>query len=325
VSSLVLVTGANGFVGSALTEALVEANVPTRCAFRSPAMVQQAPDRAERMVIGEIGPDTDWSAVVDGVDVVVHLAGRAHVMSDSAGDPLAEYRRVNVEGTAALAEAAVTAGVRRLVFVSSVKVHGEATDTVPFTEADPPAPSDPYAISKWEAEQVLHRLGIRTGLEVVVVRPTLVYGPEVKGNLYRLLRAIELGVPLPFLGIRNRRSLLYLGNLVDFLRVCMASPAIPGEAFLVADAEPVSTEELIRGLATGLGRPTRLVPAPSRLLRLVSRATGQGAAVDRLLDSLVVDTGKAQRVLNWTPPFTTKHGLRETARWGRSRHDRTAL
>lgn len=313
----VLVTGANGFVGAHLCRHLRAAGLRVRGAVRVAARASwPAGDEPDEVVeVSEIGPETDWSRALDGVDAVIHAAARAHVMDERAEDPLREYRRVNVEGTARLAEQAAAAGVRRLVYVSSVKVNGETTaPDAAFREEDLPAPLDPYGISKWEAEQALWRTG---GVQAVVVRPPLVYGPGVRANFLRMLRAVERGVPLPLGSVRNRRSLVYVGNLVDALFACVLDGRAVGETFLVSDGPAVSTPELVRTLARGLGRPARLVPVPTDVLRLVGRLVGRSQAVDRLCGSLVVDDGKIRRRLDWTPPYSVEEAMARTARWFR--------
>jgi nucleoside-diphosphate-sugar epimerase len=224
---------------------------------------------------------------------------------------------VNAGGTEVLARQAADRGVRRFVFLSSVKVHGEGS-RVPYTEEQQPDPQDPYGVSKWKAEVSLKRIGGDTGLEVVIIRPPLVYGPGVKANFYQLLRSIELGLPLPLAGIQNKRSLVFLGNLIDAIISCATHAEAAGRTFLVSDGEDISTSELITRAAAALGRPARLLPFPSALLRLAGLLTGKKAAVDRLLGSLTVDSSRIRRELGWTPPFTMTEGLRETAVWYRN-------
>lgn len=265
------------------------------------------------MEVGDIGPATDWTTVLNGVDCVVHLAARAHVMDDSAPEPLAAYREVNVAGTRRLAEQAAAAGVRRLVMVSSIKVNGERTAPgAPFLFSDPPAPEDAYGLSKWEAEQALWLVAAETGLEVVVVRPPLVYGPGARGNFQRLLRWVARGLPLPLGAVENRRSLVALDNLVDLLRVCIDHPAATGQTFLVSDGEDLSTPELIRRLAAAMGRKPRLLPVPPALLRLGGWLLGRSGEVARLLGSLQVDIAHTREILGWTPPISVQEGLRRT-------------
>ncbi len=253
------------------------------------------------------------------VDAIVHLAARVHVMNDTASDPLTEFRRVNVDGTLNLARQAAAAGVRRFVFVSSVKVNGEETlPGKPFSAADAPAPVDPYGISKFEAERGLLQLASETGLEVVIVRPPLVYGPGVKANFEKMVRWLAKGMPLPLGGVHaNRRSLIGLDNLVDLLTVCLRHPAAAGHVFMASDGEDLSTTDLLRRLGKAMHRPARLVPVPPALLELGGRLLGREDVVRRLTGSLQVDIGKTRQVLGWEPPVAVDEGLqRVCARTG---------
>lgn len=254
---------------------------------------------------GELGPETDWREALVGVDVVVHLAARVHQMRDQEADPLAEFRRVNVEGTRRLAEQAAASGLKRFIFVSSIKVNGEGTAPgQAYCETDMPAPADPYGISKREAEEALREVGARTGLEVVILRPPLMVGRGVKGNLASLAGAIRRGWPLPFGAItENLRSLLDVRNLADAIVVCGEHSRAAGEVFLVSDGVPVSTAELARQIGKAVGRSPRLLPVPVALLRIAGRATGKKAAVERLTGSLLIDDSKIRRLLAWAPKF----------------------
>ena len=251
--------------------------------------------------IGDVNADTDWSTALDGCDTVIHLAARVHVMDDRAADPLAAFRAVNVVATENLARQAVRQGVRRFVFVSSIKVNGEETSDVPFRSSDVPAPLDAYGKSKLEAERVLHEVAKETGLEVVVVRPPLVYGPGVGANFRRLMQLVKAGVPLPLGSIHNRRSLVALDNLVDLLIACAHRPDAAGQTFLVSDGHDVATPELIRMLAAAMGKRAWLSPVPSRLLAAGAGILGKSAAADRLLGSLQVDIEQTQTRLGWKP------------------------
>lgn len=307
----VLVSGAAGFVGRALCRQLTVAGhvlVPT---------VRRASGLRNERVIGEIGMSTDWQTALEGCDAVVHLAARVHVMDDTTQDPLALVRATNTAGTLHLARQAAEAGVKRFVFISTIKVNGEGRDT-PYRETDAAAPVDAYAISKWEAEQGLQRIAQETSLEVVILRPPLVYGPGVKANFLRLMRMVERGWPLPLGAIRNRRSLLYLGNFVDAIRLCVEHPAAAGRTFLLDDGVPVSTPELIQAVARAMGRSTHFLAVPVGVLELAGVLLGKRAAVARLTGSLFVDSSAIRSRLGWVPPYTLQQGLAATvADWQR--------
>ncbi|MGH6691149.1 MAG: NAD-dependent epimerase/dehydratase family protein [Gammaproteobacteria bacterium] len=309
----VLVTGANGFVGRMLCDVLAASRRPLRKAVRAPL-----PGFSD-LAVGDIGPDTDWRAAFEGVGAVVHLAARTHVLRETAPDPLAEYRRVNAAGTERLARAAAARGVRRLIFLSSVKVNGERTDARAFTEDDAPRPEDAHGVSKWEAEQALARVAAETGLEAVILRPPLVYGPGVKGNFLRLMNLVARGVPLPLGAVANRRSFVYAGNLVDAIVKALDAPQAAGRTYLVGDGEDVSTPELVRGLAWSLGVKARLAPVPPAALGVAAALAGRRAEIARLTGSLQVDSSRLRRELAWRPPFTLAQGLEQTARWYHSR------
>ena len=310
-----LITGANGFVGQPLCAELLRQGLSVRAALRS---LGQFTDGAEVVAVGNIDGDTDWMKVLQGVDVVIHLAARVHVMQDTATDPAAEFLKVNLHGTVNLARQAARAGVKRLVYVSSVKVSGEGTgDARPFTELDEPNPQDPYGVSKWQAEQVLQRIAQQTGMKIVIVRPPLVYGPGVKGNFISLLAAIDKGMPLPLAGAKNARSMIYVGNLVDALIVCATRPAAAGQTYLLSDGEAVSTAKLVDEIAEALGRKSRSFYFPPGLIRFAASILGRSAQVDRLFGSLRVNDEKIRRELSWTPPYTLAQGLRDTVDWYR--------
>jgi len=303
-----LVTGATGFVGQALCKTLVSQDWSVRRAVRGNA----APGD---FVAGDIGLDTDWARAVEGMDCIVHLAARTHVLRDDALDPLGAYRRINVAATVDLANAAVKQGVRRLVFLSSIKVNGESTPDFTFTESNTPQPTDAYGVSKLEAEQALRQIAQETSLEVVIVRSPLVYGPGVKANFLRLMHLCARMMPLPLASIENRRSLIYLGNLVDAIVTCMAHPAAAGNTYLVSDRESVSTPELIRSISAALGTTPRMFAFPPSFLSLAAKLLGRHAEWDRLANSLVIDSLKIRHDLGWQPPFTMAQGLMATAQW----------
>ena len=307
----VLVTGANGFVGRAVCAQALARGMTGRGAVRSPCVL---PAGAECQVLEGLAEQSDWRAALAGIAVVVHAAARVHVMADTATDPLAEFRRVNVQGTLNLARQAAAAGVRRFVFISSIKVNGESTQPGhPFTADDAPAPLDPYGISKGEAEQGLRELSAQTGMEVVIIRPPLVYGPGVKANFAAMMRWLQRGVPLPLGAIHNQRSLVALDNLVDLIVTCMTHPAAANQTFLVSDGEDVSTTELLRRMGQAMNRPARLIPVPTSGLKLAATMVGKQDVAQRLCGSLQVDIEKTRQLLGWRPPLTLDQGLKKAA------------
>jgi nucleoside-diphosphate-sugar epimerase len=275
----------------------------------------------EVVACGEIDSSTDWSMLLDNVDCVIHCAARAHVMRETERDALSAYRRVNVEGTSRLAEQAASAGVRRMIFLSTIKVNGErtvdadggstSTITHAFNYNDPPSPEDPYGLSKWEAEQSLWQISEATGLDTVIVRPPLVCGPGVKGNLSRLIKLVKLGVPLPLARVENKRSLICLSNLTDFITLCIDHPEASGKTFLVSDTKDFSTPALFRLIAEVMNAKARLFPFPLVLLRAAAVLFGKQHELDRLLGSLRVDSSYARNTLGWVPPTRTEDGIRE--------------
>lgn len=308
----VLVTGGTGFIGSALLERLfTDGRYRVRAVTRRLGSGFQ-PD-FDSVYVADISPTTDWKAAVADVNFVVHLAGRVHVMRDLADDPLKEFRYVNVEGTLNLAREAAAAQVRRFVFLSSVKVNGEGGDD-PYDEDDPPRGQDPYAVSKHEAEAGLRRIAAETGMEIVIIRSPLVYGPGVKANFEALMSAVARGIPLPFGAIHNRRSFVSLDNLVDFIITCINHPAAANETFMVSDNEDLSTAELIRRLAHAMGRLPLLVRIPGPLLAAGATLLGKRDVAQRLLGPLQVDTSKARELLGWTPPMSVNEALRRTVK-----------
>jgi nucleoside-diphosphate-sugar epimerase len=308
-----LITGSSGFVGKHLLRKL-----PGMAGYKTVALVRSAPacpsaDVAYHQLI-DFSAITAEHEALKGVDVVIHLASRVHVMNDTEADPLAAFRRVNVGHTLQLARSAALAGAKRFVFVSSVKVNGEGTQPgLPYRETDAPAPADPYGVSKLEAEEGLRLLGAETGLEVVIIRPVLVYGPGVKANFESMMKWLSRGIPLPLGAIRNHRSLVALDNLVDFILTCTQHPAAADQTFLISDGEDVSTTQLLQKLARALNAPARLLPVPEWMLTMSARWVGKGAFSQRLCGSLQVDITKARSLLGWHPVVTVDQGLRETA------------
>lgn len=311
----IAVTGANGFIGDALTHELCEKGYDVRGIVRSKEQSLNRNSRLEIFAVGEINSDTNWNDALKGIDVVIHLASRVHKLIDVSINPLADYRGVNTGGTQKLAEMSAQAGTRRLIFMSTIKVNGEKTIDAAFTENHAALPQDPYAISKWEAEQALHNISDATGLEVVILRPPLVYGPGVKANFLRLLQLIDKGVPLPLGYVKNNRSFIYVGNLVDAIIKCVEHHNAANQTFLVSDGQDVSTPELIKMIAGAMGKKARLFPCPVSLLKMIGKGAGKSSEIERLTGSLQVDNSKIRRVLGWKPPYTMEEGIYETVKW----------
>jgi nucleoside-diphosphate-sugar epimerase len=306
LSTQVLVTGATGFVGRHLCAELARRGIP----FRSAVRANRGLEWAHRpVVVGEIGGATDWSAALDGVDAVVHLAAHVHTSTSSA-----VYRRVNAEGTERVARAVAARGIR-LIHVSTIGVHGRATSDLPLVETSPLRPHDPYTRSKCEGEQRLRSLQSELGLDLTILRPPLIYGPGSAGSMRQLLRLICGGVPLPLGSIENSRSLVYVENMVDLLIACLSGDRAAGRTFVVSDGQDLSTPELIRKLAGQLGRRARLYPFPVAVLRQAALATGMGRELDGLTRSLQVDSSNVRSALGWKPPFAVDDGLRRTCAW----------
>ena len=303
-----LVTGANGFVGAAFCQALAARGIAFVPGVRTLAGAGLAHPAA--FPTGDLSGEVDWTPALAGCSVVVHLAARVHMMRERSADPDSAYQAMNVRATMRLAEQAAAQGVRRLVYVSSVKVNGERTQGRPFRADDMPAPEDPYGRSKLAAEQALQAWSARTGTELVIVRPPLVYGPGVRANFLRLMQLVRSGVPLPLGSIRNRRSMVALGNLVDFLVLCASHPAAAGATWMVSDNRDLSLPELVRLIAAAMERPARLLPVPAVLLSAGAALLGRRAVAGRLLNALQVDVSPALERLGWTPPLTVETGIR---------------
>ena len=315
----ILVTGADGFVGGHLCTHLASAGLSIKAATRRPPHSTERMDSIEHCQIASIGRTTDWSAALEDVEAVVHLAARVHTLDARSKKDLKAFREVNVEGTRTLARACIRAGVRRIVMMSSVKAMGEETARdQPFAEDSPCRPRDAYGISKWEAEQTLWEVAAGSRMEVVILRAPLVYGPGVSANFLRLLRSIDRGVPLPLGSVKNVRSLLFVRNLTDAIAICLDHPAAAGQVFLVADQEAFSTRELVLQLAMLLRRNHRLVPVPTPVLRMGGWLLGRCEDIRRLTGSLRVSTAKIRGMLEWRPPFTAVEGLQSTVAWYRT-------
>lgn len=315
-NSRVLVTGANGFVGRSLVSALLQRGYQVSCAQRNRVTNKEKRPGCEYYAVGDFSKNPVWDEALAKVDCVVHLAARVHVMKETETDSLTAFRKANVDASLKLARAAVKKKVRRFVYISTIKVNGEQTEKRAFTEKDGLNPVDPYARSKFEAEQGLMALGKETGMEVVIIRPVLVYGPGVKGNVLRLLQLIEKGIPLPFRGINNRRSLLALDNLVDLIILCCRHPAAVNQVFLATDGNDISTERLVKLCADSMHRRLILFGVPVFLRRLLSRLSSRFRNLERrLYGSLQADSSKARKLLDWQPPKSVEQGFADTVNW----------
>jgi nucleoside-diphosphate-sugar epimerase len=313
---IALVTGASGFIGHALSEFLLKNGWEVKATFRADNRVAEG---ATAVLINDIDGSTDWTEALSGVEVIFHLAARAHILNERESEPDKAFLKVNAQGTQALARKAANSGVKRIVYVSTIGVNGADTQPGrPFTEIDPPHPHNAYTRSKLEAEQVLMLESSRRGLEIVIVRPPLVYGGNAPGNFAQMIKVLRRGIPLPLASVSNRRSLIYIDNLVDALIACATHPAAAGQTYLVSDGEDVSTPELLRRLGDALGKPARLFPCPPALLSLAGKLTGRSAQIERLLGSLRVDSARIRRELDWHPPYTLQQGLQGTAEWHRA-------
>ncbi len=310
---MIFVTGANGFVGCSLCAALVNSGQTVVAAARH-SSPERVPGITNFLVINTLDSNTDWQNGLHGCDTVIHLAARVHVMNDPVADPLTEFFKVNVDGTLNLARQAAATGVRRFIFISSIKVNGESTVLgQPFSPDDVPEPQDPYSISKYEAEQGLRRLAAETQMEVVIIRPPLVYGPGVKANFQNMMRWLKRGLPLPLGAIHNKRSLLALDNLVDLISICIDHKDAANQTFLASDGEDLSTTELLRRMAHMLGKTVLLIPVPPLFLEAGFSFLGKNNMAQRLCASLQADISKTQTLLGWTPPISVDEGLLRTA------------
>lgn len=323
----ILITGATGFVGRKLCEVLKARGYFVRGAIRSNAAVSDCITGKQIsfllddvVVVGDIGPQTDWDQSLKGIDVVIHLAARVHIMQEMSSDPALAFRLVNVMGTEKVAKMAAKSGVKRFIYISSISIHGNSTDSKAYIENDKPSPYGPYALSKWEAEVSLQRISKETGLDLVIVRPPLVYGPGVGGNFFMLMRWIDRGLPLPMGSVHNLRSFVGIENLVDLIVLCVTSQQAKGETFLVSDGEDLSTPDLIRRAAKMLGKRARLISVPVGLMRGVAKLIGKEDVLNRLCNYLQVNSDKARNLLGWYPQVPLDEGLLKTARWYRQRY-----
>jgi len=308
----VLVTGASGFVGRAVAERLALDGYAVRAPIRNPEGVR--PIGVECVSGVDVGPASDWRRVLDGAEIIVHCAARVHVMREKEGDPRAEFKRINVDGTLNLARQAAEVGVRRFIFLSSIGVNGNETRGRPFSPADEPAPHSAYAESKHQAEISLRNLALQTGLQVIIIRPPLVYGPRAPGNFNRLLRALHRGLPMPFGSVvNNRRSLVALDNLVDLIAVATHHPAATNQTILVSDGRDVSTAQLLTELARALGKDVRLLKVPVWMLVAAAALVGKRDLAQQLCGSLQIDISSTRSLLGWNPPVTFHDAVRDAA------------
>uniref|UniRef100_C6E0K4 NAD-dependent epimerase/dehydratase n=1 Tax=Geobacter sp. (strain M21) TaxID=443144 RepID=C6E0K4_GEOSM len=315
VKTNIFITGATGFVGSALVKRLSQADASISAAVLAGENAKQFSPEIRKFTVEPLSGSSDYTTAMRGADIVIHLAARVHIMKDTASDPLSEFRKVNMYGTERLARQAAEAGVKRFVFMSTIGVNGNASGSRPFTETDDPIPHNPYSVSKLEAELALRKICETTGMQVVIVRAPLIYGPGNPGNFLSLLRITSKGFPLPFASVSNRKSFLYVENLADALACCATHPNAAGRTFLISDGDDVSTPDLIRLLAAGMGKTSCLFPFPLALMRFAGKVLGKSNEMGQLLGSLQVDSSKIRRELGWVPPFTMAQGFEKTAVW----------
>ncbi len=308
----VLLTGATGFIGSALLQRIISdglhnLTIAVRRAIDVPAAVRVVP-------VADLTANTDWTDALQRVDVVIHTAARAHVVVESATQPLVDFRKINVQGALALAQQALEAGVKRFVFISSIGVNGASTGTRPFTENDQPLPHAPYAVSKFEAEVALQALCAGSTMQLVIIRPPLVYAGHAPGNFSRLLKLVSFSMPLPFALVKNQRSMVALENLVDFVLCCATHPAAANQTFLIADQQPISTPKMFHCLSQGMGKRVPLFPVPVSLMRFSAKLVGRTGLYNQLCGSLEIDTSKARTLLGWRPPVSVEDAMRKSAK-----------
>jgi UDP-glucose 4-epimerase len=311
-----LITGSSGFVGTFLGNFLQSLKYSVINTYRT------NPDRnnpQDQHVIGNIDADTQWQTALLDVDAVVHLAARVHIMEETVHEPINAFRQVNTQGTLNLAKQAVEAGVKRFIYLSTIKVNGEQTFEKSFLADDTPNPQEPYAVSKFETEQQLLKLGQETGLEVVIIRPVLVYGPGVKGNFLRLMQLVNKGLPLPLGGIKNKRSLVSVTNLCSLITLCLNHEKAAGEVFLISDGQDLSTSELFKKIAAAMHKPSRLFFLPARSLYWLTRLLKRTAEYERLCGSLQVDISKNEQLLGWKPKQSVEEGIQMAVAWYRNK------
>lgn len=322
----ILVTGANGFVGREVLRMLLSSGHSVRACVRSKASKQQLQEaftnnkHLDTVITGNIGPETNWEKALEDINCVVHLAARVHILNETAPDPLAEFRKVNVEGTRKIAEYSAKMGVSRFVYLSSISVNGKqnfgkTADSQKLTENDPPNPQTPYGISKFESENLLNDLCQKSNMKVVILRPPLVYGPEVGANFLRLLKLVKSGIPLPLASVRNKRSYLYVKNLADVILHIVNKSDISSDTYLIDDNFSISTGDVIRSIGKQINKPARLLPFPTKLLILLAKVTGKSALIDRLLSASIIDSRKISEKLEWSPPYTFQEGIEATTKW----------